>query len=157
MEPNRNSETSASTKNGADVIHIGGGDTATPLNLLKRISFLELEIGLRNRRVLDAGCGAGEYVEAFVAHGADAVGVEYNMDKVAAYRRHHPGSDRVSQGNLDAVPFADRCFDLVVLNEVLEHTQTKSVRWQKCGACCIRTACWRSLLRTDCILLKPTA
>jgi SAM-dependent methyltransferase len=122
MEMHRNSKTCAPTEAGTDVIHIGGGDTAKPLNLLKRISLIELEIGLERRRVLDAGCGAGEYVEAFVAHNADAVGVEYSVDKVAEYRRHHPDSGRVSQGNLDAVPFANDSFDLVVLNEVLEHT-----------------------------------
>lgn len=106
---------------GGDGVQIGGGDTATPLNLIKRTRLLESTIGLRGR-VLDAGCGAGEYVEAFAAAGASAVGVEYDATKVRSYRERHPGSERVTQGELTAIAAPDESFDLVVLNEVLEHT-----------------------------------
>ncbi|MBI3885575.1 MAG: class I SAM-dependent methyltransferase [Opitutae bacterium] len=106
----------------ASEIRIAGGDTATPLNLLKRVALLETAVGLKGRRVLDAGCGAGEYVEAFATKGAFAEGVEFCADKVAQYQRRHPGSKRISQGNLEAVAFPDDSFDLIVLNEVLEHT-----------------------------------
>jgi len=105
-----------------DGVRISGGDTATPLNLAKRVALIETLAGLRGRRVLDAGCGAGEYVEAFVARGADAVGIEFSAEKVRAYRARHPDSPRVTRGELTAVPLPDGRFDLVLLNEVLEHT-----------------------------------
>ena len=104
-----------------DGVEIGGGDTATPCNLAKRVALIESVAGLRRRRVLDAGCGAGEYVEAFVGRGADAVGVEFDAQKVTSYRQHHPESNRVAQGDLVALPFPVANFDVVVLNEVLEH------------------------------------
>jgi 2-polyprenyl-3-methyl-5-hydroxy-6-metoxy-1,4-benzoquinol methylase len=104
-----------------DDVRIGGGDTATPHNLRKRVAFLESAIGLRNRRVLDAGCGAGEYVEAFALLGADVVGLEFNLEKVTRYLQRHPGSKRVMQGELSGVPLPSESFDVIVLNEVLEH------------------------------------
>ena len=105
-----------------DGVHIAGGDTATPLNLAKRVALIEALAGLRGRRLLDAGCGAGEYVEAFAARGADAWGIEFSAEKVRAYHARHPVSQRVTQGQLTAVPLPDGSFDLVLLNEVLEHT-----------------------------------
>ena len=105
-----------------DGVQIGGGDTSTPHNLAKRVALIDSVAGLRHRRVLDAGCGAGQYVEAFVGRGADAVGVEFNAEKVSLYRQHQPGSNRVTQGDLVALPFPVASFDVVVLNEVLEHT-----------------------------------
>jgi SAM-dependent methyltransferase len=97
---------------------IGGGDTATPLNLCKRVALLERTAGLRDRRVLDAGCGAGEYVEEFVRRGADASGVEFNADKVAHYRQRHPDSPRVTQGDIARIAASDASFDLILLNGV---------------------------------------
>ena len=102
-------------------ILIGGGDTATPLNLRKRVALLQRIAGLRDRRVLDAGCGAGEYVEEFVRRGADASGVEFNADKVAHYRQRHPDSPRVTQGDIARIAAPDASFDLILFNEVLEH------------------------------------
>jgi hypothetical protein len=45
-------------------IHVAGGDTAMPLNLQKRMAIIEavLPPAKKRWRVLDAGCGAGEYV-----------------------------------------------------------------------------------------------
>jgi len=106
----------------SDDVRIGGGDTATPCNLARRVALLDSAVGLRDQRLLDAGCGAGEYVEAFAQRGADAFGVEFNTGKVRQYLVRHPGSRRVIQGDLVAVPFANDSFDIIVLNEVLEHT-----------------------------------
>ena len=102
-------------------IRIGGGDTATPINLRKRVDLLERVVGLRGRRVLDAGCGAGEYVEEFIRCGAEASGVEFSAEKVARYQQRYPESPRVQQGDITRIPSADASFDLVLLNEVLEH------------------------------------
>jgi SAM-dependent methyltransferase len=102
-------------------IRIGGGDTATPLNLRKRAELLERIVGLRERRVLDAGCGAGEFVEEFARRGADSSGVEFNAEKVACYRQRHPDSPRVTQGDIAQIAAPDASFDLILFNEVLEH------------------------------------
>lgn len=66
-------------------IRPAGGDTATPLNLQKRIRAIEQQVGpVTGRRLLDCGCGSGDYVRALTDLGADAWGIEHSEDKVAA-------------------------------------------------------------------------
>ena len=77
---------------------------------------------LVKRRVLDCGCGAGEYVRALLALGADVCGVEFDAAKVAAGQAH--GGElaaRVRVGDLEALAFPDASFDVALFNEVLEH------------------------------------
>ena len=100
-----------------------GGDTATPLNLGKRMELLEALLpGLSGLRLLDAGCGGGEYVRALVARGADALGIECTEDKLEC-ARSLPASlaRRISCGDIQRTEFDSGRFDAVLLNEVLEH------------------------------------
>ncbi|MGH0028795.1 MAG: class I SAM-dependent methyltransferase [Myxococcota bacterium] len=97
-----------------------GGDTSTPLNLGNRLRLIEgLWPPLAGLRVLDAGCGGGDYVRALLERGADAHGIEYEAAKLATL----PGAlaSRVRQGDLEHTGFEDAAFDAVLLNEVLEH------------------------------------
>lgn len=96
-----------------------GGDTATPLNLAKRLSVIQRYATLRGRRVLDCGCGAGDYVFALQALGADAWGIEYAREKLA--KAPAPVVGRVSVGDLHDIALRDGSVDVALLNEVLEH------------------------------------
>jgi ubiquinone/menaquinone biosynthesis C-methylase UbiE len=104
-------------------IRPAGGDTATPQNLRKRLALIERWASpLAERRVLDCGCGAGEYVRELLARGADAYGVEFDEGKLAAEAaRDADLAARLSVGDLEALVFPDASFDLALLNEVLEH------------------------------------
>lgn len=104
-------------------IRPAGGDTATPLNLAKRLALIErFAAPLAKQRVLDCGCGAGEYVRALLARGADAFGVEFDAGKLATESAHDGDlAARLSLGDLEALAFPDQSFDLALLNEVLEH------------------------------------
>ena len=96
-----------------------GGDTATPLNLAKRLGIIERYAGVRGRRILDCGCGAGDYVYALRQLGADAWGIEYSREKLA--RAPASVSGRVSVGDLHHIALRNGSVDLALLNEVLEH------------------------------------
>jgi SAM-dependent methyltransferase len=78
--------------------------------------------GLAPARVLDAGCGEGMVSSWLrgVLPGAEITGVDGRPEAVAAYRAANP-SLHAREGDLDALPFEDGAFDLVVCTEVLEH------------------------------------
>lgn len=100
-----------------------GGDTATPRNLANRLTLLETLLpGLPGLRLLDAGCGGGEYVRALVGRGADALGIEYTDEKLAVARARPAGLDgRILRGDIQHTGLEGGSFDVVLLNEVLEH------------------------------------
>jgi len=104
-------------------IQAGGGDTATPLNLQKRLTWIGAVAGpLRGKSAIDCGCGAGEYVRALTNLGADAWGIEYSAEKIAeAVRIGGLPEGRVAVGDIEAIEFADDHFDIALVNEVLEH------------------------------------
>lgn len=96
-----------------------GGDTATPVNLAKRLRIVERYASVRGRRVLDCGCGAGEYVRGLLGAGADAWGIEFSRQKLIDARAGVAG--RVWTGDLHSIGIRDGTVDVALLNEVLEH------------------------------------
>lgn len=66
-------------------------------------------------RVLDVGCGSGEFLAELVAAGAHAIGVDSSSAMVALAARH--GEAR--EADATALPFADDTFDVVTAVTVL--------------------------------------
>ena len=96
-----------------------GGDTATTLNLQRRLQLIARAVAVSGQRILDCGCGAGEYVHALQRLGADAWGVEFSPDKIASARPEVTG--RLFRGDLQDIGVAGSSVDVALLNEVLEH------------------------------------
>lgn len=73
--------------------------------------------------VLDAGCGAGRFVEVVLACGARVVALDYSgaVDASRANFGSHPRLE-VVQGDIRALPFATEAFDYVYCFGVLQHT-----------------------------------
>jgi SAM-dependent methyltransferase len=98
-------------------IEIAGGDTATPANLAKRMGIVMRYIPAGDARVLDCGCGGGDYVRAFRRQGLAAFGVEFQAPKLDG-----PGAGGcVMRGDLASLSLARASVDVALLNEVLEH------------------------------------
>jgi 2-polyprenyl-3-methyl-5-hydroxy-6-metoxy-1,4-benzoquinol methylase len=96
-----------------------GSDTATPLNLAKRLAAIErFAAPLAGKRVIDCGCGGGEYVRVLAAAGADCVGFEYQGEKLAKAAR--PGV-KLAVADIERLPVGSERFDVALVNEVLEH------------------------------------
>ena len=104
-----------------DKVEIGGSDTTAPINLTKRLGLITATRDVAGLRVLDIGCGAGKLVHALCRAGAKAQGIEYQADKIAEWQSQFPDDDRVVWGDAEQLDFGDETFDIVIMNEVLEH------------------------------------
>lgn len=82
------------------------------LNLIRRYAPLE------DRRVLDAGCGVGTYVTAFRRFTDAVYGIDLDPAKIAPVAEHLPN---LQVASVEAIPFADGSFDVVLSHEVIEH------------------------------------
>lgn len=76
-------------------------------------------------RILEAGCGVGQWVFqlsslGFEAHGIDISGVAIQKSKEAA-KRHEKPDDVFVVGDLRDMPYPDGMFDLIVSWGVIEH------------------------------------
>ena len=80
----------------------------------------------RGRRVLDVGCGLGAWLDVLNAHGWETEGIEPGSAQRAVAARRH----RI----LDAIP-AEPAYDLVVLNQVLEHLRDPVGMLRELRAC----------------------
>jgi SAM-dependent methyltransferase len=74
-------------------------------------------------RILDAGCGEGYLTRELTAQGADAVGVDA-CQRLIASAGALAGS--FAHASVNALPFADAVFDLVVANHLFSHLQDPS-------------------------------
>lgn len=85
---------------------------------------------LRDRLVLDAGCGAGRFAEVAVGLGARLVAIDFSS-AVDACRANTP-SDRcdVCQADIFKLPFAEGTFDFVYSFGVLQHTPDPRVAFE---------------------------
>src|SRR5437879_3773822 len=82
------------------------------------LAFIRQYVELRAKRILDVGCGLGMYVSQFRQFSDDDYGVDIDPDKIARASEWLPNL-RVSPA--EELPFGDASFDLILLNEVIEH------------------------------------
>jgi len=78
---------------------------------------------MRDRWVLDVGCGSGRFAEVALSSGAQVVALDYSSAVDACYANlgHHPNL-HVVQGDVYALPFMLEAFDFVYSLGVLQHT-----------------------------------
>jgi len=103
-------------------IKIGGGDTGTPLNVAKRISYIRKFLVPSQSRVIDCGCGGGQYVLALNNYcSVEAIGIEYQLEKALNAQRVPELHGKIIHGDIEHIPYPDQFFNVALLNEVIEH------------------------------------
>ena len=82
-------------------------------------------------RILDAGCGTGNYALALAPRVSRVTGMDLNEQMLTEARRKAVASaltDKVlfQLGEIPNLPFTDETFDAVMINQVLHHLDVKS-------------------------------
>ena len=78
---------------------------------------------LRDKWILDVGCGSGRFSEIALVSGAIVVALDYSsaVDACLSNLGHHPNL-HVVQGDIYALPFEPESFDFIYSLGVLQHT-----------------------------------
>ena len=84
----------------------------------RRLALVRRYVPLENRRILDIGCGLGMYVRKFRELSDEVYGIDVEFERVAQGSKSVPHL-AVARG--EDLPYRDCTFDVVFLNEVLEH------------------------------------
>jgi SAM-dependent methyltransferase len=82
----------------------------------------------RGERVLDVGCGAGDFTAVIAQTGSRAVGVEVAQAALRRARARYPGLDLRHVPMDGPLPFEDNAFEVVWASEVIEHVGD-TARW----------------------------
>jgi 2-polyprenyl-3-methyl-5-hydroxy-6-metoxy-1,4-benzoquinol methylase len=82
-----------------------------------------LKDNLKDKLVLEAGCGAGRFTEVLLKKGAFLVSSDLSS-AVEVNAENFPVSDKhlVIQADINNMPFADESFDVVICLGVIQHT-----------------------------------
>lgn len=76
------------------------------------------------RRLLDIGCGAGKFTRLMAQRGAAVSGIDANAEVIAEAERAAADAGLAidfHHGRGEALPFADKSFDIVVFSNSLHH------------------------------------
>ncbi len=77
---------------------------------------------LRQVRLLEVGCGHGNFLAEAASRGWEVTGIEYSSDSAAAANRN-VGRDCVLVGSIETVDLPEDTFDVCVIADVIEHTR----------------------------------
>lgn len=102
-------------------INPAGASTGAELNLKRRFTLMQRHVDLHDKCILDMGCGNGSYVLKFLDYSSDVRGIDFSEEAVQEYRCVAARPELVSQGDIQKLAFESNRFDVVLLNEVLEH------------------------------------
>lgn len=84
----------------------------------RRLNLIRAYAPLEDARILDIGCGLGVYVRKFREFSDRVCGIDVDPKRLVEGARTTPGLMLAASERL---PFEDASFDVIVLNEVIEH------------------------------------
>lgn len=80
------------------------------------------ESQIKDKLILDAGCGNGTHTENIANHGGLIVGIDYSTSVYIAEKRRKNENVLFVRGDLQNPPFPMETFDIVFSNGVIHHT-----------------------------------
>lgn len=112
---------SPSTASSLDQVVLGNPSYVWRFGQERRLEMVRRYVPLEGARVLDIGCGLGAYVRRFLDFTPDAYGIDIDAPRVI--EGAEAGLKGLGIALSEHLPFADKVFDGVLLNEVIEHVQ----------------------------------
>jgi 2-polyprenyl-3-methyl-5-hydroxy-6-metoxy-1,4-benzoquinol methylase len=95
----------------------------------RRLELIRQFVELDGQRILDVGCGIGTYVRQFRRFSSEVYGIDVSLERLRTGSRDLPGL-LVAFG--EYLPFGPRTFDVILLNEVIEHVQSDRRTLEEC-------------------------
>lgn len=86
----------------------------------RRFNLVKKYIDLKNKKILDVGCGVGVYTERFSEEGKEVYGIDIDPERIKSAQKLAPKANFLVAG-AENLPFCDNFFDIVFLHEILEH------------------------------------
>ena len=86
----------------------------------RRLNLIRHYAPLEAARILDIGCGLGVYVRKFREYSDRVYGIDIDAKRLREGAKSTPN---LMLSASETLPFRDAAFDLVVLNEVIEHVR----------------------------------
>jgi SAM-dependent methyltransferase len=95
----------------------------------RRLSLIREHVRLENRRVLDVGCGIGTYVRRLRELTPSVCGVDVSTERLRSGGKTVPNLIAAAGEQL---PFRPESFDVILLNEVIEHVRDDRATIEEC-------------------------
>ena len=84
----------------------------------RRLDLINQYAPLKDKRILDVGCGLGTYVRKMRFFSPDVYGVDIDAERVAKATQDLPN---IQVSPAETLPFGDGYFDVILSHEVIEH------------------------------------
>jgi len=81
-------------------------------------------INLSGKNFLDVGCGLGYFSEIACKKGAVVTGIDVGEELINKVHKKLPNGKFIT-ASISKLPFKDRCFDIVLCTEVVEHVENQ--------------------------------
>lgn len=83
--------------------------------------FKEMLPNIKNKKILDVGCGGGYFTNICAIGGAEVIGIDYSESAIQFAKDRYPKLDFRVANAQTLNEFSDTSFDVVLLIDVIEH------------------------------------
>jgi ubiquinone/menaquinone biosynthesis C-methylase UbiE len=90
-------------------------------------SLLLKKLFTKAKRVLDVGCGEGEFLSSCVAHKKICVGMDINIELMLKVAKKYQNTTEmvIIIADMFHMPFKDKSFDMIFYSHVIEHVTVR--------------------------------